>query len=408
MQKKSKQQAPSRLHRFKNHPFIVPVITFLVLFMVSLVAFVAIGAKTVGPTDSHIVKLYVDGTSQTVPSRAQTVGDLLKRANITLGPNDVVEPSLDAQINDDNFSVNVYRAHPVTIVDNNQGQKTSFTTVTAQQSPQAIAKQAGITLYPEDSVSIGNSDEAVKNGIISQQVTIDRSVPITINLYGTSISTRTRAKTVGEALADKNIKPLANDTILPVKNTPITPNMQIFVVTVGKQITTVTEDIPAPVQTVEDSAVPAGTTVIKQAGSPGKKVITYELQMENGQEVSRKPIQEVVTVQPVPKIIAKGTKLVNNLVSGDKSAILGAAGVPSSEYYAADFVISRESGWNLAAHNASGCLGLGQACPGSKLVAACPDWQTNATCQVGYFSGYAKKYGGWQGAYNFWVLNGWW
>lgn len=403
------QKTKPKPSRLRNHPFVVPVVTFLTLFIISMLAFIFLGGKNIGPSDSHIVNLYVEGQKQTLPSRAASVGDLLDKNHVVLGEHDVVEPSRDAQITEDNFSVNVYRSHAVTIIDkDDSGKKTALTTYTAQQAPVAIVQQAGITVYPEDKVAVASSDDITQEGIISQKLVIDRAVPVNINLYGAPIAARTHAKTVADVLAEKNIKPLASDTVTPSPATPVTANMQIFVVVVGKQIVTQEEVIPAPVQTVIDSSLATGKTVVRDAGSPGKKLTTYELQLENGKEVGRREIQSVVSVQPVAKVIAKGSKVVNNNVSGDKSAILGAAGVPSSDYYAADFVISRESGWNLAAHNGSGCLGLGQACPGGKLVAACPDWDTNATCQVGFFTGYAGRYGGWQGAYEFWQLHGWW
>lgn len=399
-----------RAQRIHKHPFIVPVLTFLGLFIISSVVFVLAGAKTVQPTDSHMVKLYVDGKSQVLPSRAPTVKDLLDKSHITLNEGDVVEPGLDAQINDDNFSVNVYRSKPVTIVETSpQGVVTTKVTDSAQQAAPDIAKQAGITLYPEDKVELAPSADVLKEGIISQKVVIDRATPVNLNLYGNAIPTRTQAKTVGELLEEKNIKPIEGDTVTPGVEAAVTPNMQVFVLSNGKQIETKEEQIPMPVETVNDSSLPAGTNQVKQEGKPGKKLVTYEIQLQNGKEVGRKPIQEVVAEEPVKQIVNKGTKVVEMRIAGDKSAILAAAGVPPSQHYAADYVIARESGWNLGARNAGGCLGLGQACPGSKLVAACPSWQTDATCQIQFFSGYANgRYSGWQGALDFWLINHWW
>ncbi|MDQ5972258.1 MAG: hypothetical protein QG553_417 [Patescibacteria group bacterium] len=404
------QPQQKRLHRLKNHPFVVPVMTFLGLFVISLATFVMLGGTSIGPSDSHIVHLYVDGQEQILPSRATTVDDLLARAKITLGENDVVEPARDAAITDDNFSVNVYRAYPVTIVDSDAtGKKTSITAYTAQQTPEAIAKQVGITLAPEDKVEVAQPENLLQEGVISQKLVVNRAEVVNINLYGTPIVARTHATTVAEVLAEKGIKPQPTDTVTPALATPVTSNMQVFVVTVGKQIVTEEVVIPAPVQTISDPNVAAGTTVVQKEGSPGKKLTTFELQLENGKEVGRKAIQEVVSVEAVPRVIAKGTKIVNTRIGGDKSAILSAAGVPASQQSAADFIIARESGWNLAARNGSGCLGLGQACPGQKLVNACPNWQSDAVCQVGFFSGYANgRYGSWQGAYNFWLINHWW
>jgi uncharacterized protein YabE (DUF348 family) len=128
-----------RIIKFRKHPFIVPVATFIILFFITLAAFISFGGKTIGPGDARLVNVYVDGKQQTLPTRAPTVGDLLKRLNITLNEKDVVEPSADTQILEDNFQVNVYRARPVTVV---EGDK-KVTLLTTVDSPQRLATEAG-------------------------------------------------------------------------------------------------------------------------------------------------------------------------------------------------------------------------------------------------------------------------
>lgn len=76
---------------------------------------------------------------------------------------------------------------------------------------------------------------------------------------------------------------------------------------------------------------------------------------------------------------------------------------------AMNYIFMHESTNNPAARNAGGCLGLGQACPGSKLIAACPNYANDVPCQIAFFTAYANaRYGGWGGAYTFWVNNHWW
>lgn len=85
-----------------------------------------------------------------------------------------------------------------------------------------------------------------------------------------------------------------------------------------------------------------------------------------------------------------------------------AAPVQISGNAAMQFIFQKESSNNPYAKNASGCLGLGQACPGSKLLAVCPDLG-NVQCQINFFTAYANsRYGGWEGAYQFWIRNHWW
>jgi LysM repeat protein len=70
----------------------------------------------------------------------------------------------------------------------------------------------------------------------------------------------------------------------------------------------------------------------------------------------------------------------------------------------ANFIYSHESGCRTTAMSPNGCYGIGQACPASKISYCGADY----ACQNAFFTAYAAKYGGWAGAYAFWVAHGWW
>lgn len=71
------------------------------------------------------------------------------------------------------------------------------------------------------------------------------------------------------------------------------------------------------------------------------------------------------------------------------------------------YIYQHESGNNPTRANSAGCLGLGQACPGSKLLAVCPT--LDYACEDAYFTSYAvRRYGSWAGAYAFWISHRWW
>lgn len=62
---------------------------------------------------------------------------------------------------------------------------------------------------------------------------------------------------------------------------------------------------------------------------------------------------------------------------------------------------------NPTAQNAGGCLGIAQACPGSKLLAVCPN--LDYACENIFFANYAlARYGSWAGAYAFWLAHNYW
>ncbi len=357
-------------------------------------------SKTLKPSDSHVVFLFDSGKKQTIDTKAATVGDLLKKLqSLKLIDQDVVEPDKNTPIVEDNFRINVYRARPVTIIDNNL----KTVALTAQKSPRVAAQIAGIGVYPEDTVAFQQGD--IRQNILGEKVVIDRATPVGLNLYGAALTIRTHSKTVGELLKEKDIKPVQGDTLQPDVSTPLTPNSQIFLARIGTQIATVQEDIPSTTQYVSDASLSLGATAVRQAGSAGKKVVTYEVHTTNGHETSRNVLQEVVSVEPVAQIVARGTVVD---VAGDKSAIMAAAGISPGDYGYVNFIVSHESGWRPNAANASGAFGLCQALPGSKMSSAGGDWASNPVTQLRWCDGYAQHFGGWGGAYSYWVSHHYW
>jgi uncharacterized protein YabE (DUF348 family) len=378
---------------------LLPIFGLVLGVVIVSVVLISYRGHSLQPSNSHVVFLYDKGSRQTLDTRAATVGELLAKLHLNLQPQDVVEPAKDEPIVEDNFRVNVYRARPVTIVDN--GVKT--VTLTAQKSPRVVAVTAGVKVYPEDIVSF--TPGSIKENIIGEKVTINRATPVLLNLYGASLTVRTHTKTVAGLITEKQIKVAHDDTVLPSLNTPISANLQVFIVRNGVQIVTAEESIAPPTQIIQDSSLSFGTTVVRQVGAAGKRTVTYQIETKNGAEASRTVIQQVVTLAPVPKIIARGSTVD---VGGNRTSVMASAGISSGDYGYVNYIISRESNWNPGSLNGAGCAGLGQACPGAKLAAACPAWQVDAVCQLRYFSGYAGRYGGWSGAYNHWINSGWW
>lgn len=394
-------QVRHRIKKISRRPaFAVPVVAVMLLLMAAATAAMIFsgGRPTLVQDESNIVIVSHDHQEQIVPTRTKTVGELLDKLNIKLGERDVVEPAVNTPITEDNFRVNVYRALPVTIYDG--GSKT--VALSAASTGRSIARQVGIPVFPEDNVLMIPTSDFTASYSIGGQVVIKRATPINLNLYGTFVGVRTQATTVGGLLKEKHIVLAEGDTVQPAAETPITPNQQVFVIRKGVQIQVTEELIAPPTETVEDRNLSFGTTATRQQGVPGKKLVTYQFDTVTGE---RRVIQEVVAASPVPKIVARGTRVD---IPGDKTAIMAAAGIPPDQYTYANFVISHESGWRPNALNASGCAGLGQACPGSKLAAVCPNWQGDPICQMRFFNGYASRYGGWAGAYNFWLSHHYW
>lgn len=397
----------------RHHPLGIPLTTFGVLLFVCGMVFLVFmhTAKKTQQSDARIVIISYDHHEQTVPSDEPTVDALVKKLQIPIHEGDVIEPSPDSKINQDDFRINIYRAVPVKIVDGTHDKYV----YSAATTPRSIAQQAGVETYAEDELNSQPVDNFLKDRAVGATVVIDRSVPVTINLYGANVPTRTHANTIKELLAEKQIDIHPPDTIKPALDTPVTANMKVRVIRNGIHTFTETKSVPMPVKTINDASLAYGTTAVRQHGAPGKKVLTYQIKVQNGKEVSRKVIQTIVTVHPVTQIVVSGTNLGG--IKGD----MALAGIAPSDYKYADYIISNESGWCPtkwqgeygscpAYHGAPSSsytgYGLCQATPGYKMSSAGADWATNPVTQLKWCNGYAvSRHGSWGGAYSYWIAH---
>jgi len=397
-----------RFRRIRRHPLLLPILLFLILVGGFLVFAFSPRGQSITATDSRIVIISHDGHMQTVPTKETTVGVLLKKLNLTINPGDVVEPSLATPITQDDFRINIYRAQPVEIVAGNQ-HTFSFSAAT---TPRSIAQQAGITVYPEDYVNIVPTTNFLSDQAIGERIVINRATPVNVNIFGTPTVIRTHATTVGALLQEKHIVLSSGNTVVPTPSTPLTAETEIYLIHQGTKIITVTQSIPMPVQTIEDSSLAYGTSAIRQQGSNGQEVITYQANLRNGVVVSQTPLQTIVTQQPVTEIVAQGTSLSG--IKGD----MALAGIAPEDYQYADYIISHESGWcTTKLQGEYGVCpvsppavipddlgyGLCQATPGSKMSSSGADWETDPVTQLEWCNGYAARYGGWYGAYEHWL-----
>ncbi len=319
-----------------RRPYLLPIFGLVLGFVIVAAVFhYRGGTETFRPSDSHVVFLFNSGQKSTVDTKARTVGELVKRLNLHLIAQDVVEPASDTPIVEDNFRVNIYHARPVTVIDGTN----KTVTLTAQKSARVVAQGAGLKINPEDLATFAQGD--IADNVIGEQVVVARATPIMLNLYGTQVPSYTQAKTVGSLLTEKHIKLDNGETVNPVPTTLITSNMQVFILTKGSQVVTVEESIPAPIQTVNDITLSFGTKVVRQQGQPGKQAVTYLINTQKGVEVGRKIIQQAIVQTPVTQIEAIGATID---INGDKTSIMAAAGIPSGDYAYANFIVSHESG----------------------------------------------------------------
>ena len=255
----------------------------------------------------RLVNIYDRGAGRTIITKARTIRETLKAANIKVDEKqDVVEPSLDTDMAAEKYNINIYRARPITIVDNGKRLKVT----TAQQTPALIAKAAGLKVYPEDKTVLNKTDNLLVDGA-GLVMKVERAKAVNFVLYGKEYIIRTHAKTVGDLLKEKNIKPGRNDTLSVNALTAISEGMKIELWRNGKQTVTVEEEVNFETEKIQDANKDIGHKEIKQAGEKGKRNATYEIEMKNGIEISRKEVASVTTKEPKKQIEIVGAKSSN-------------------------------------------------------------------------------------------------
>lgn len=255
--------------------------------------------------DKRLVTIYDQDQERTIITAAGTVKEALDQAKIEVGKADKVEPAASSKLIAKNYRVNIYRARPVTLVDGGQRIKL----VTSAQSPKQIFAAAGLTLYDEDQTSFARTENVVRDGGAGLKLTVKRATPFLFTLYGKQFQARTQAATVGAMLKEKGIVLGSQDgSSLPLA-TPLTTGMDLRIWRNGKQTLTQEEIIAKTVEQVKDMDRDLGFKEVRTPGQDGKKQVTYEIEMRNGQEVSRRAIASVTTLEPVKEVVVIGGRV---------------------------------------------------------------------------------------------------
>ena len=373
-------------------------------FLLLLNIFAVAGKNSAKATGqgNKILTVFESGQKTSFKTNAKTVREALKAQKINFSKEDSVEPGLDEELTGAEYSINIYRAKPVVIEDGEL--KTKI--LTAAQTPHQIAEKSGLNVHNEDKLAFEESGNILEDGSINT-LKITRAKEISVDLFGKTESFRTQAKTVEDFLKEKKIVLGKDDGISIDLKTQISNGLNFRIWRNGKQTLTVEEPTDFQTETIQDANKDSGYKEIKEAGEKGTKSVTYEVEMQNGKEISRKKINETEIKAAKKQVVIVGTK--TSLPAGSHTDWMSAAGISASDQGSANAIISQESGWRVNATNrSSGAYGIPQALPGSKMASAGSDWQTNPITQLKWMNSYVVgRYGSWQNAYAHKKSKGW-
>lgn len=244
-------------------------------------------------TESRLISVYDQGVDYSFLTKETTVGAALREAGITLDDRDSVEPSREEELVAATYQVNIYRARPIIVVDG----PVRLKILSAHQTAEQIASDAGIPLKDEDRTDFSLATNFTSDGA-GQILTISRAREITLDLYGKTTPLRTQAATIQELLKEKNITLAAPDRLSHPTTAPIHEGMSIRIWREGVQTLSVEEDIAPPLRLIYDLNQPLGYRAVQSAGTVGLRTITYQVEIRDGEELSRVRLSAVTTREP--------------------------------------------------------------------------------------------------------------
>jgi len=283
---------------------------------------------TVG-AGQHFISIHDRGVERGIITDAPTLREALAKEHIAIGENDLVEPGLDEQLVAENYQVNIYRARPVIVIDG----ASSYKVLTPYQTSKQIAEDAGLKLQDEDETIVEPVADMASYGA-GLQVSIDRATPFNLVLYGKRLEAYSQEATVAAMLRSKDITLAANDTLSIGKSEALVAGMTVEIWHNGLQTVTQDESIAFETERIQDADREVGYKEVKTPGVNGKKSVTYEVEMRNGQEVARTELQSVVTEQPKKQVEVVGAKLTNTFSGSFAEALARLRACESGGNYA--------------------------------------------------------------------------
>ncbi|MFF7210176.1 lytic transglycosylase domain-containing protein [Streptomyces sp. NPDC008238] len=179
--------------------------------------------------------------------------------------------------------------------------------------------------------------------------------------------------------------------------------------------TTVLADIPAGQQVQQASLTQQVQAQSDAADASAKKTAEEAARKQAAKDASaRKKAEEKAEADRKAKEASRAAERAALVVKASytvaevQAMAQGLIG-DASQYQCFSNIVTRESGWNYTATNASsGAYGLVQALPGSKMASEGADWRTNPGTQLKWGLKYMNgRYGSPCGAWSFWQANHW-
>ncbi|MBU8881426.1 DUF348 domain-containing protein [Bacillus sp. FJAT-29790] len=272
----------------------------------SFIVFAAAFGFLLFETTKKTVAITVDGQEKVIKTHAATIQDLFDDLDISLRSEDYVFPSVDTEVKN-NLAIVWTPAKQVQIVKDNE-KKTIWT---LSKTVGELLKEQEIAITAHDKVQ-PKLEEKIKSKL---EIKVDKAFPLTLVDGGKEQQVWSTSTTVADFLSQQGITISNLDRIEPKAEETVKVNDIIKVIRVEKVTDVVEEPIQFAVVTKKDSNLAKGAEKVVNQGKAGLVTKEYEVVLENGKEISRKLISEKKVKEKQDKVVAVGTKAVQQVVS---------------------------------------------------------------------------------------------
>ena len=372
----------------------------LIFFLAAILVMFYAATGALGQTvhdGFYSVSVSYDGLKEELVTSQPTVGGLLEEIGVSVGPLDIVEPTVETVISSDNFRVAILRGRYVRIIDG----ESQALEVTIHSDPRTITEQLGYDLAVNDEAAWRDA-AAMDSLSLVPAIVINRANDYNLNIDGRVVARQAQSTSVGDILEE-----LGHDTE--------------DIAYVRPQLDQKVSDRDSIVVYYEkpDQEIIIETRRIQEGGTIRNEEIVYQVIYDpvTGRVKERNIIERYTSDQTAGEAEAGGSAetVSSSHRVGDLSAEqrdwLKKAGVNEADWFYVDYIVFRESRWQYWVWNMAGssAYGLCQALPATKMHDFGEDYMTNPVTQLKWCDWYAHdRYDGWQNAYHFWVNNHWW
>ena len=162
-----------------------------------------------------------------------------------------------------------------------------------------IVLQDGSNVFPSKFSKINRGDKII----------LENPVPIVLYLGKMDpYEVMTTAQTVGDFIEEQGIEVEEGDIVQPSLETQIVPDLEIVVKYVDIKLETEEQEVNYRTRIQYNSNEFIGNQKVISEGKNGLRIIKREKRYENGIEVENKVVYDNVEVQPIDKVIEKGSK----------------------------------------------------------------------------------------------------